>query len=129
MVVLAHVQPERSTSQPEYFFIFQVQRSLAAPAKGITEYDVLPKAAPPVPTLSRALALVLSTAESKENEASDHPNNGSEEHTENRRPAGTTQRCVAGTIPAMGKNGYVEIVQQKHFSLRAANKTAVLFTD
>nr|XP_040020634.1 DNA repair and recombination protein RAD54B [Gasterosteus aculeatus aculeatus] len=66
----------------------KVQRSLAAPAKGITEYDVLPKAAQPVPTLSRALALVLSTAESKENEASDHPNNGSEEHTENRRPAG-----------------------------------------
>ncbi|XP_075965753.1 DNA repair and recombination protein RAD54B [Anarhichas minor] len=67
----------------------KVQRSLAAPAQSKTVCDVQPKAAQPAPALSRALARVLSAAESKENEAeSEHPDNGSEEHTENNRPAG-----------------------------------------
>ncbi|XP_029308244.1 DNA repair and recombination protein RAD54B [Cottoperca gobio] len=60
----------------------KVQRSLAAPAPSKTEYD-----AQPAPALSRALARVLSAAESKENET-EHPNTGSEEYTEDNGPAG-----------------------------------------
>ncbi|KAL7393127.1 hypothetical protein ABVT39_006866 [Epinephelus coioides] len=67
----------------------KVQRSLAAPAPRKTECDVQPKAAQPAPALSRALARVLSAAESKENKAEteDHTT-GLEETTEDNRPAG-----------------------------------------
>ncbi|XP_056299659.1 DNA repair and recombination protein RAD54B isoform X2 [Pseudoliparis swirei] len=62
----------------------KVQRSLPAPA-----CDVQPKVAQPAPVLSRALARVLSAAESKEKEAeSEHASKGSEEHREDNRPAG-----------------------------------------
>uniref|UniRef100_UPI0037E8DD17 DNA repair and recombination protein RAD54B n=1 Tax=Semicossyphus pulcher TaxID=241346 RepID=UPI0037E8DD17 len=67
----------------------KVQRSLAAPAQTKTENDVQPKAAQPAPALSRALARVLSTTDSKENETgTEHPDNGSEEFKEDNRPAG-----------------------------------------
>ncbi|XP_054477291.1 DNA repair and recombination protein RAD54B [Anoplopoma fimbria] len=85
----------------------KVQRSLAAPAQSKTAYDVQPKAAQPAPALSRALARVLSAAESKENEAeTEHPSNGSGEHTEDNRPAGVdgypqppvSSLCVTGAV-------------------------------
>ncbi|XP_074509839.1 DNA repair and recombination protein RAD54B [Sebastes fasciatus] len=67
----------------------KVQRSLTAPAQSKTEYEVQPKAAQPAPALSRALARVLSAAESKENEAeTERPNAVSEEYREDNRPAG-----------------------------------------
>ncbi|TDH11805.1 hypothetical protein EPR50_G00064940 [Perca flavescens] len=81
----------------------KVQKSLAAPAPSKTEYDAQPKAAQPAPALSRALARVLSAAESKENEAErKHANTGSDEYTEDNRPAGKIQKCVAGTVSGMG---------------------------
>ncbi|XP_060906556.1 DNA repair and recombination protein RAD54B [Labrus mixtus] len=66
----------------------KVQRSLAAPDQSITEHDVKS------PALSRALALVLSARESKENDSgTDHPDTGSKEHDEDNRPAGGNGFC------------------------------------
>ncbi|KAK5892387.1 hypothetical protein CesoFtcFv8_012772 [Champsocephalus esox] len=77
----------------------KVQRSLTAPTLGKTEFDAQPKAAHPAPTLSRALARVLSVAESKENEAK-HSTTVSEEYSEDNGPEGKTQRLVAGILRA-----------------------------
>ncbi|XP_031155038.1 DNA repair and recombination protein RAD54B [Sander lucioperca] len=91
----------------------KVQKSLAALAPSKTEYDVQPKAAQPAPALSRALARVLSAAESKENEAErEYANTGSDEYTEDNRPAGvngsgssqTPQPCV-GSVYVSGAAG------------------------
>ncbi|KAA8591594.1 hypothetical protein FQN60_016968 [Etheostoma spectabile] len=73
----------------------KVQKSLAAPAQSKTEYDVQFKAAQPAPALSRALARVLSAAESKENEAErEHANTGLAENTEDNRPAASQQHRI-----------------------------------
>nr|XP_046254713.1 DNA repair and recombination protein RAD54B isoform X2 [Scatophagus argus] len=67
----------------------KVQRSLSTPAPSKAKYDVKPRAAQAAPSLSKALARVLSAVESKENEAeSEHPNPGLEEYTKDNRPAG-----------------------------------------
>ncbi|KAF3839783.1 hypothetical protein F7725_018500 [Dissostichus mawsoni] len=50
----------------------KVQRSLIAPALGKTEFDAQPKAAHPAPTLSRALARVLSVAENEAKHPTTH---------------------------------------------------------
>ncbi|XP_069552143.1 DNA repair and recombination protein RAD54B isoform X2 [Brachyistius frenatus] len=64
----------------------KVQRSRAAPAVSNTACNVQPKAAP---ALSRALARVLSAAESKENEAeTKHQNPGSGDRAADKKPAG-----------------------------------------
>lgn len=68
----------------------QVQRSLAAPALSKTEPEVHLQAGPAAPALPRALALVLSATESKENET-EHLNTGLEENAKDKRPAGKTK--------------------------------------
>ncbi|KAF3691906.1 DNA repair and recombination protein RAD54B [Channa argus] len=62
----------------------KVQRSLAGTVPSKTEC-----VAQPTPALSRALARVLSSTESKENEADgEYPENASVDYAEDRRPAG-----------------------------------------
>ncbi|XP_062256148.1 DNA repair and recombination protein RAD54B isoform X1 [Platichthys flesus] len=67
----------------------KVQRSLSAPAPTKSSCDVQPKAAPAAPALSRALALVLSATESKENDNNKtYPDNGCADYTEDKTTAG-----------------------------------------
>ena len=72
----------------------QVQRSLSAPAPSNTRCDVQPKAAPAAPAVSRALALVLSATESKENDDNtEYPDTGRTDYAEDKRTAGKTEIC------------------------------------
>ncbi|XP_033959408.1 DNA repair and recombination protein RAD54B [Pseudochaenichthys georgianus] len=84
----------------------KVQRSLTAPTLGKTELNAQPKAALPAPTLSRALARVLSVAESKENEAK-HPTTVSEEYSEDNGPEGLNgdPQLTSGSVGVSGAAG------------------------
>lgn len=69
----------------------EIKRSLAAPALSNTENELQPRGLPEAPALSRALARVLSTTESKENEAeAQYPNTALGEYAKDNRSAGTT---------------------------------------
>ncbi|XP_078143332.1 DNA repair and recombination protein RAD54B [Centroberyx gerrardi] len=75
----------------------KVQRSLTAPAVSKAGLDVQPSAGPD-PGMSRALARVLSAAESKENETdTEYLHTTTEEYAEDNRPAGV--RCSPQLSP------------------------------